>query len=124
MCMQENGALCQPQDLAWWKAWNWNWKKVQTCANMCLSEAVEQHKNTCLGTALEGEYASGGGPDRCAEELGTVAEGDAGGEAWQCECTLMCSNEAQHQAYQKCIVRLRNYCYCATVSRGNSLSFC
>src|SRR6267142_5302919 len=87
MCMQENGALCQPQDLAWWKAWNWNWKKVQTCANMCLSEAVEQHKNTCLGTALEGEYASGGGPDRCAEELGAAAEGDAGVEAWQHECT-------------------------------------
>jgi len=30
-------------------------------ANACLSEAAEQHKNTCLCTALEGEYASRGG---------------------------------------------------------------
>src|SRR6266850_4607677 len=55
--------------------------------NVRPREAVEQHENTCPGAALEGEYASGGGPDRCAEELGAAAEGDAGVEAWQHECT-------------------------------------
>jgi len=50
-------------------------------------EAAEQHENTCPGTALEGEYASGGGPDRCTEEPGAAAEGDMGVEAQQHKCT-------------------------------------
>jgi len=56
-------------------------------ANARLSEAVEQHENACPGAMLEGEYASGGGPDRCAEEPGTTAEGDVGMEAWRRKCT-------------------------------------
>jgi len=56
-------------------------------ANVCPSEVAEQHENVCLGAALEGEYASGGGPDGCAEEPGVAAEGDAGGEARRRKCT-------------------------------------
>src|SRR6267142_6475506 len=56
-------------------------------ANALPSEAAERRENTCLGAALEGEYASGGGPDGCAEEPGAAAEGDAGGEARRRECT-------------------------------------
>jgi len=50
--------------------------------NMHLSEAAEQCENTCLGAVLEGEYASGGGPDGCTEEPGATVEGDMGMEAW------------------------------------------
>src|SRR6266850_8092976 len=56
-------------------------------ANARPSEVAEQRENTCLGTALEGEYASGGGPDGCAEEPGAAAGGDAGREARRRECT-------------------------------------
>jgi len=35
-------------------------------ANMCPSRAAESRENVCLGTALEGRYASGGGLDGCA----------------------------------------------------------
>jgi len=39
---------------------------------------VEQCENACPGAALEGEYASRGGPDRCIEEPGATVEGDTG----------------------------------------------
>jgi len=35
-------------------------------ANAHPSRAVENCENVCLGTALEGRYASGGGLDGCA----------------------------------------------------------
>jgi len=50
--------------------------------NVRLSKAAEQCENTCPGAALKGEYASGGGPDGCTEELGAAVEGDMGVEAW------------------------------------------
>ena len=56
-------------------------------ANVRLSEAAEQRENACPGAALEGGYASGRGPDGCAEEPGVAAEGDAGGEARRRKCT-------------------------------------
>jgi len=34
-------------------------------ANAHPSRVAESHENVCLGTALEGRYASGGGLDRC-----------------------------------------------------------
>ena len=56
-------------------------------ANVHLSEVVKQHENMCPGAALKGEYASEGGPDGCAEEPGTTAEGDMGVKVWRCKCT-------------------------------------
>ena len=55
--------------------------------NVCMSEAVENHRNVCPDTALEGEYASGSAADGVAlveehaAEPVTTGEGDAGGRA-------------------------------------------
>jgi hypothetical protein len=60
---------------------------VEGGGNARLSRAAERRENTWLGAALEGGYASGGGPDGCAslnnctEEPRATAEGDACGGA-------------------------------------------
>src|SRR6266850_2592526 len=49
MCMQENRALCQPQDLAWWKAQNQNQKEVQTCTQAKWQKTMKPHAQAqCL----------------------------------------------------------------------------
>jgi len=78
MHAQDNGALCQPQDLAWWKARNWNQKEVQMHTQAKQWNNVKTH---AWVLHLRGNMQAEGGPDGCTEEPGATVEGDTGGKA-------------------------------------------
>ena len=78
-CRHEKmGHLCQPQDLAWWKAQNQNQKEAQRCTQAMWQNNVKM----CAPVLhLRGNMQAEGARWVCRRAA------HHSGQAWQCKCT-------------------------------------